>query len=131
MTDGLLPDVYAGHLGAEVTRLGDGSASARLTIGAEHLNPHGTAHGAVVYAVAAVALATAANDETRSGMARTVVIDHLAPARQGDLLVATARVAESTPTEDLFEVRVLREADDTVVARVGARVTRRTRSTRR
>lgn len=126
--NGLLPDVYADHLGAEVVRLGDGSARARLTIGAEHLNPHGTAHGAVVYAVAAVALATAANDESRSGMARTVVIDHLAPARLGDLLVATARVAESTPSEDLFEVRVLREGDGVVVARIGARVTRRARA---
>jgi acyl-CoA thioesterase len=125
--NGLLPDVYAEHLGAVVSRLGDGAATARLEIGAEHLNPHGTAHGAVVYAVAAVALATAANDENRSGVARTVVVDHLAPARVGDLLVATARVVETTASEDLFEVRVLREADGTVVARVGARVTRRSR----
>lgn len=126
-TSGLLPDVFAEHLAAEVTRLGDGAAQARLVVAAEHLNPHGTAHGAVVYAVAAVALAAAANDETRSGIARTVVIDHLAPARLGDALVATVRVAESTGSEDLFEVRVRREADQVVVARVGARVTRRTR----
>jgi acyl-CoA thioesterase len=126
---GPLPDSFADHLGVRVTRVGDGAAQARLLLAGEHLNPHGTAHGAVVYAVAACALATAANDATRSGIARSILIDHLAPARAGEELVAVARVVESTGSEDLFEVRVLAEpaAEARVVARLSARITRRQR----
>jgi acyl-CoA thioesterase len=137
-----LPDVFAELLGAQVERVADGCAQARLVVAAGHLNPHGTAHGAVVYSLAVCALAAAANDRARSGIARSVLIDYLAPAALGERLVAVARVLESTGSEDVFEVRVLCEAaerladnhragegvaDEHVVARLSARVTRRTR----
>ena len=41
-------DHYARHLGIAVQNFGGGAATATLRVGPEHLNPHGTAHGALM-----------------------------------------------------------------------------------
>ena len=122
------PDAFAELLGIVVTRLGAGRAESSLQIAPQHLNPHGTAHGALLYALAGVALAAAANDEEHSGMVSAVTIDYVRPARLGDALVASARVAERLQREDLFDIRVVRRGDGELVARAHGRATRRTRT---
>ncbi|HEY0360502.1 MAG TPA: hotdog fold thioesterase [Mycobacteriales bacterium] len=122
------PDAFAQFLGIGVTRRGDGRAESRLEIAPQHLNPHGTAHGALLYSLAGVALAAAANDERHSGVVSAVHIDYVRPARLGDALVARAEVAERLPREDLFDIRVVRGPDGELVARAQGRATRRERS---
>jgi acyl-CoA thioesterase len=143
---GRRPDAFAALLGVRITRQGGGQAEATLTVGPDHLNPHGTAHGALLYSVAGVALAAAANDDEHSGVVSAVHIDYLSPARLGDRLVARAQVVERLAREDLFAVRLVRvtspAGDDQtdhdatgenpddgveVVARLTARATRRRR----
>jgi acyl-CoA thioesterase len=119
------PDTFAALLGITVTRLGSGRTESALTVGPDHLNPHGTAHGALLYSLAGVALAAAANDDEHSGVVSAVHIDYLHPALLGDALVARAELAERLDREDLFQVRVLRAADDQVIARLSGRATRR------
>jgi acyl-CoA thioesterase len=121
------PDAYADFLGITVTGHSGGRADASLEVAAHHLNPHGTAHGALLYSLAGVALAAAANDAEHSGVVSAVQIDYVRPARLGDALVAHATVAERLPREDLFDIRVVRQADGEVVARAHARATRRVR----
>jgi acyl-CoA thioesterase len=121
-----LPDAFAEFLGIEVVGSGSGAA-ARVTVAAQHLNPHGTTHGSFLYSLAGVALAAAANDAEHSGIVSAVHIDYLRPSGPGDELRATARVAERLPREDLFEVRVVREPGDDLIARASGRATRRTR----
>lgn len=98
----------------------------------EHANPHGTAHGAVIFAVGGTALAAAANDALHSGVVGSVHVDYLTSGRIGDTLVARAEVAERLPREDVFVVRVVRGTSgadmDDVVARMTARATRRARA---
>ncbi len=124
----LLPDAFAEHLGVAVERTSPGTARATLTLDARHANPHGTAHGAVLYSLAGIALAAAANDDTTSGIVSAVHIDYLAPARPGEALTATAQLVDSTAREDVFVVRVVRDADGVLVARAGGRATRRSRA---
>lgn len=129
----LRADAFAEFLGARVERLGDGQAQARLQIADEHLNPHGTTHGTVIYSIAGIALAAAANSPTRSGIVSSVHIDYLAPVFLGDHLMADVSVAEATRKEDLFVGRVIRVDSDSAaegetVARISARATRRARS---
>lgn len=119
------PDAYAALLGIEVDGQGGGRAEACLQVDQRHLNPHGTAHGALIYSLAGIALAAAANDQEHSGIVSAVHIDYLQPARAGDRLTATADLAERLPKEDVFVVRVARGSD--VIARATARATRRTR----
>ena len=49
------PDTFAALLGITVTRLGPGRTESAVTIGPDHLNPHGTAHGALLYSLAVAA----------------------------------------------------------------------------
>lgn len=119
-------DAFAALLGATVTQRGGGNATAEITVTGDHLNPHGTAHGSFIYSIAGLALAAAANNDTHSGVVSAVLIDYLAPAREGDRLVATARVAERLPKEDIFEIRVTR--GDDVIARASGRANRRERA---
>lgn len=123
-----MPDEYARFLGVEITEQGGGRAEARVAVGEQHLNPHGTAHGAFLFSLAGVALAAAANDDEHSGVVSAVHIDYLSPARLGDELRAVARSVERMPKEDIFEVRVLRGAEPgEVIARLSGRANRRTR----
>jgi acyl-CoA thioesterase len=121
------PDTFAALLGISVERIAPGVAEAEVTIGPHHLNPHGTAHGAVIYTVGGIALAAAANDTEHSGVVSAVHIDYVRPATLGERLVARAELAERTPREDLFVVRVVTGPDRELVARLGGRATRRTR----
>jgi len=119
------PDGFADYLGAKVIQLGGGHATAELTFGPHHLNPHGTGHGSVIYSLAGLALAAAANNDTHSGVVSAVHIDYLSPVREGDTLVAQADVAERLGREDIFTIRVLR--GDEIVARASGRANRRER----
>lgn len=121
------PDTFAALLGVAVERIASGVVESSVTVGPHHLNPHGTAHGALLYAVGGVALAAAANDAEHSGLVTSVNIDYLRPARMGDRLVARAELAERTPREDLFVVRVVTGPDHEVVARLSGRAARRSR----
>ena len=120
-------DRYAEHLGIAVQNFGNGAATATLRIAPEHLNPHGTAHGALMLSVVGAALAAAANNETHSGVVSSIHIDYLAPAHEGDELVAVDSVGERLAREDIFAVRLTKAGDATAVARASGRATRRTR----
>lgn len=121
------PDTFAALLGIGVERIGSGVVEAVVTIGPHHLNPHGTAHGAVIYAVGGVALAAAANDAEHTGIVSAVQIDYVRPAKMGDRLLARAELAERTPREDLYVIRVVTGPDRELVARLSGRASRRVR----
>ncbi len=125
---GLRDDAFAALLGIEVQRRGDGHTVARLTTGADHANPHGTVHGAVFYAVAGAAVAAAANDEERSGIITSVLVEYLQPAAPGDELHAEVQREVSTEREDIFTGTVRRGEAGDLLAWVRARGTRRSRS---
>ncbi|WGY04613.1 hotdog fold thioesterase [Nocardioides sp. QY071] len=118
-------DSFAATLGVDVLGYGGGRAEARVSVTDDHLNPHGTAHGAFLFSLAGIALAAAANDAEHSGVVSAVHVDYVRPARVGDALVATAEVAERLAKEDLFVVRVTH--GDELVARATGRANRRTR----
>jgi len=120
-------DAFAALLGIEVRRQGAGRATARLTTGADHANPHGTVHGAVFYAVAGAAIAAAANDQERSGIISSVLVEYFQPAAPGDELYAEVAPEVSTVREDLFTGTVRRGAAGDLLAWVRARGTRRSR----
>jgi len=120
-------DAFAALLGIEVQRQGDGRTVARLTTGPDHANPHGTVHGAVFYAVAGAAIAAAANDEERSGIITSVLVEYLQPAALGDELHAEVAREVSTEREDLFTGTVRRGRGGDLLAWVRARGTRRSR----
>ncbi|GAB3129037.1 hypothetical protein GCM10027289_10050 [Tsukamurella serpentis] len=120
-------DRYAQLLGIEVAGHGGGRAQSRAQVTADHLNPHGTTHGAFVFALVGTAVAAAANDDEHTGVASAIHIDYLRPTRIGDVLSAQASIGERLPKEDIFVIRVT-DGDDRAIARATARFTRRVRA---
>jgi len=125
--DDVAQDTFAALIGASVERLAPGCARANLSIGQNHLNPHGTAHGAVLYSLAGVAIAASINDETTSGIVWSASIDYLAPGRLGDDLVAEAVVEPLAENQANVAVTITRPLDGVVVATSVARAKIRAR----
>ncbi len=125
----LRPDALASTLGIAIERVAIGEACARIRVGDGHLNPHATAHGARIYAVAGVVLGAAANDHRYSGVVRDVHIEYVRAAHLDDELLAHARVVDRLPREDLFDIHVTLERDGSLIARATGRATRRDRTT--
>ena len=124
-------DTFAEFIGATVERLEPGRAEARLTIGANHLNPHGTAHGAVLYSLSGVAIAASINDVETSGIVFSASIDYVAPARLGDELVAVAVVEHLPENQGTVAVTITRPSDGVVVATASASAKLRPRNSSR
>jgi acyl-CoA thioesterase len=120
-------DEFAALLGIRVERMGPGHAVATLETDGHHANPHGTVHGAVIYAVAGAAVAAAANDDDHSGIVSSVLVEYLQPAAIGDVLRADVSKEVSTDREDIFTGTVSRTDQDSPLAWVRARGTRRAR----
>jgi acyl-CoA thioesterase len=69
-----VPHPFADLIGMVVQRTGRGTAQARLTVGPDHLNPHGVLHGAVLFALIDTSMGGAAVSVLAEGQ-RPVTIE--------------------------------------------------------
>ena len=99
-------DVFADFLGIEVSVLGEGRARAQARVAERHLNQHGTAHGAFLYALADAAFAAASNSRGERAVALATAFHHTAAARLGDELVAEADEEHVGRRSALYRVAV-------------------------
>ena len=112
---GLIP-----HIGLEITERGDGRSVGKLTIGPEHMNPHGVVHGAVAYAMVDTGMGAAVYtvmDEGESCATVEVKIVYLAPAREGPMECET-RVVQKGKSVAVLEGEV-RNGDRLVAKALG------------
>ncbi len=107
-------DVASSKLGIELLDVRDGTAVARMTASADMLNGHGIVHGGLVFALADTAFACACNSRGQVTVAAGADISFIAPAREGDILVATAAERVSFGRSGIYDVTVRR--GDEVVA---------------
>ena len=110
------PDTFAELIGVRVERLSPGRTRAYLTVGAQHLNPHGTTHGSALYSLSGAAIAAALNDDVTSGLVWKASIEYLAPSREGDELTAEAVVGEVQGKDAEVVVNITRAVDETLIA---------------
>jgi acyl-CoA thioesterase len=92
-TEGLIP-----HLGLEIVERSEGRSLGRITIGPEHMNPHGVVHGAVQYAMADSGMGAATYTVLQEGESCATIevkIVYLAPAREGVMECETRLVQRS------------------------------------
>ncbi|HEY2506502.1 MAG TPA: hydroxyphenylacetyl-CoA thioesterase PaaI [Streptosporangiaceae bacterium] len=101
-------------LGMELLRAGDGTAAVRMQIAPHMLNGHAIAHGGYVFMLADTAFACACNSAGPVTVAAGADISFVAPAREGDILVATATERVRHGRSGIYDVTVRRE--DEVVA---------------
>ena len=84
----LAADPLAAHLGIELEFVGVGYARAAMTVGPQHLNAAGTAHGGATMALLDVVHAAVSNSHGTLAVAQDVHTEFLHAAREGDRLVA-------------------------------------------
>jgi acyl-CoA thioesterase len=92
--------------GVEIEEAREGYARVRMTIRADMLNGHGTAHGGMIFALADTAFAYACNGRNLKSVAAQASIAFLDAARQGEVLVAEATETALAGRSGVYHVSV-------------------------
>jgi acyl-CoA thioesterase len=109
-------DSAAQAAGMELLDHGPGSARTAMAIGAEHVNGHEGAHGAVIFLLADVAFAMACNSHGPVTVGRSAQIEYLRPAARGDRLEAVATERMRNGRNGIYDVSVTRPSDGALIA---------------
>lgn len=102
-------------MGMELVEVRRGYARLAMRVRPEMTNGHGICHGGHIFTLADSAFAFACNWTNRVTVALACHITFVAPAREGDLLVAEAREVHRAGRTGVYDITVHRE-DGTVVA---------------
>lgn len=114
----LANDQYAQFLGIKLIELGEGTATAELTVADHMLNAHGTAHGAVIFSLADFVFASACNSYGKTSVALSMNIGFLAAGFKGNRLVATATEEKKNNRTAWYRIRV--ESENELIATLDA-----------
>lgn len=118
------PDAPARHLydrdptatsfGIELVRADADGATVRMTIRPEMCNGYGMVHGGMTFLLADSAMAFASSGENETALATSAGIDWFAPARPGQVLIATARRCGGGSRSVVWDVAVTTDDGDPV-----------------
>jgi acyl-CoA thioesterase len=107
-------DQASNRLGMRLLEVGDGTATVQMTIVPSMLNGHAIAHGGYLFMLADTAFACACNSRGPVTVAVGADITFIVPAKEGDVLVATAEERVRYGRSGIYDVTVRR--GDEVVA---------------
>ncbi|MGW4824172.1 hydroxyphenylacetyl-CoA thioesterase PaaI [Streptomyces sp. NPDC004227] len=110
-------DLASRNLGIELTHHGEGTAEVRMTVTPAMVNGHRIAHGGFLFLLADTAFACACNSHGPVTVAAAADIDFIAPAHEGDVLVATACERTRYGRSGIYDVSVRRINDSPREAR--------------
>ena len=111
-------DRFAKAMGMEVTAARDGAATVRMTVRPDCCNGLGLCHGSVLFGLADLALAAAANSRGRLAVSLCATANWIANVRPGAVLEATAREISLTRRTAVYAVEVRDAADGRVLTAV-------------
>ncbi|NPU85391.1 MAG: PaaI family thioesterase [Syntrophaceae bacterium] len=104
-------DIFANYVGIELVEAFDGRAKAVLEVRDEHLNGLRMVHGGVVFTLADLAFAAAANSKGRVAVAANASVSFL-KSPKGRLLTAEAWEISSSRTLAAYTVHVKDETGE-------------------
>jgi acyl-CoA thioesterase len=99
-------DRAAQALGIAVDAIAPGAAVCRMSVREDMVQGHATCHGGIVFTLADAAFAYACNAYNRMTVALGAEITFVAPARAGDVLIATARERSRSGRTGVYDVEV-------------------------
>ncbi len=108
-------DPFSQWLGIERLEDGPGVSVLRMVVRSEMLNGFSIAHGGIAYSLADSALAFAANSHGIQSVSIETSISHVAPVREGDILIARAEEKNLTSRTGLYQVTIEKQ-DGQIVA---------------
>ncbi|RSS25549.1 hydroxyphenylacetyl-CoA thioesterase PaaI [Streptomyces sp. WAC05458] len=101
-------DEASRRLGIELVEHGEGTAVLRMTVTPAMVNGHRIAHGGYLFLLADTAFACACNSHGPVTVAAGADIVFVAPAREGDVLVARAEERARFGRSGVYDVTVRR-----------------------
>ena len=107
-------DQASQSLGMKIRSVGPGAAELTMTIRADMLNGHAICHGGYIFTLADSTFAFACNSYNFNTVAQGGAIDFLAPAREGDVLVATGRERSLGGRTGVYDIEVRNQRGETI-----------------
>jgi len=101
-------------LGMIIDAVGPGFARLSMTVRPEMLNGHDICHGGFIFSLADSAFAFACNSYNLVTVASGCSIDFVAPAREGDRLVAHARERSLAGRTGVYDIDVVNQRGEVV-----------------
>jgi acyl-CoA thioesterase len=102
-------DAASRALGMQVVAVAPGRATVTMAVRADMLNGFGICHGGFITALADSAFAFACNSYGELTVAAGLVVDFIAPARQGDLLTACCVEVARTGRTGVYDAEVVNQ----------------------
>jgi len=102
----LAADAAAAMLGIGLLGHGQGWARTQMTVTGDMVNGHGLCHGGLIFTLADTAFACACNSWGPVTVAAGCDIVFVAPARDGDILIAEARARARYGRNGIYDVTV-------------------------
>lgn len=99
-------DAASRLLGIRLAEIRPGYARMTMTVRADMLNGHALCHGGLIFTLADSCFAYACNSYNRNTLASACGIDFLAPAKEGDLLVAEGVEQSLAGRSGVYDVTV-------------------------
>jgi acyl-CoA thioesterase len=107
-------DTASKALGIRIVEANPGRAELAMTVRADMLNGHAICHGGFIFTLADSAFAYACNSYNFNTVASGCGIDFMAPAREGDVLTATAHERALAGRTGVYDVEVANQRGETV-----------------
>jgi acyl-CoA thioesterase len=107
-------DAASKQLGMKIESCAPGCATVSMPVRPDMVNGHGICHGGIVFALADSAFAFACNSRGDRTVAAGASIEFLAPAREGDLLRATAAERWRARRSGIYEIEVVNQRGESV-----------------
>lgn len=103
-------------LGMKIEKVKAGYARLSMRVTREMVNGHDTCHGGMIFTLADSSFAYACNSHNQRAVAANCSIDFLAPARLGDVLVATAVEQVRAGRAGVYDIRIENQAGETIAS---------------
>jgi acyl-CoA thioesterase len=110
----LAEDAASTGLGMQIEAMGPGYSRMTMRVRAEMLNGFKICHGGFITTLADSAFAFACNSYNELTLAAGIVVDFVAPAREGDLLTAEAREVTLNGRTGVYDVKVINQRGETI-----------------
>jgi acyl-CoA thioesterase len=107
-------DAASQAMGIRITDIGPGRAELTMAVRANMLNGHAICHGGFIFSLADSAFAFACNSYNLVTVASGCAIDFIAPAREADVLKASARERSASGRTGVYDIEVTNQRGETI-----------------
>jgi acyl-CoA thioesterase len=101
-------------MGMRIAKVGPGFAEITMAVRNDMVNGHATCHGGFIFTLADSAFAFACNSDNQTTVASGCSIEFVAPAREGDILTATARERSASGRTGVYDIDVTNQRGEKV-----------------